>query len=104
MSLMPVKERMTAAEFLALPPKEDAAIYELVAGEVIVNDPSLLHNAVQLNLVDALRDWSKAAEGRGRLFLPADVQVDEYTVLVPDLLWYRTGRIPDVHGAPPSPL
>jgi hypothetical protein len=40
MSAVPVAERMTAAEFLQLPVPERGRPWNLVAGEVVVNESS----------------------------------------------------------------
>ena len=59
----------------------------LVEGEVIVNDPSWLHQRVQANLLYALETWVPASLGRGHVTLPIDVQLDDRNVYKPDLLW-----------------
>jgi Uma2 family endonuclease len=103
MPAMPAAPAMTAEEFLALPYQESAAIRELVAGELLVNEPTMAHNRVQRNLLEALLTWTRAADERGEVFLPADVRLDERNVFVPDLLWYRVDNVPDVHSPPPYP-
>lgn len=44
MTAVPVQQRMTADEFLAIPPGEGPRWQELVDGEVVVNEPNALHN------------------------------------------------------------
>jgi Uma2 family endonuclease len=89
MAAMTVKERMTAQEFLALPaPAKRVHHRELVDGEVVVNEPNAVHNRVQGNLYYAFRLWMGAARGRGQVYTPIDVGMDERNVFVPDLSWY----------------
>ena len=45
MPAVPVAERMTAEEFLALPEPELGWPWSLVDGEVVVNDPTVLHGS-----------------------------------------------------------
>ncbi|MDX6671108.1 MAG: hypothetical protein QOI91_1471 [Solirubrobacteraceae bacterium] len=104
MPAVPAAPTMTAEEFLALPVSETAAFRELVDGELLVNDPTLLHNEIQSQLLVALRGWTNAAPDRGRAYMPADVGLDERNVYKPDVLWYAAGRVPDVHSPPPYPL
>ncbi len=91
---MPVAERMTADEFLALPEPERGWPWNLIAGEVVVNEPTVLHGDVQGQLYFALTTWTRAAAGRGKVALPLDVQLDERNVFAPDIAWYVEGRAP----------
>jgi len=104
METMTVAERMTAADFLALPVPELGRPWNLVDGEVVVNDPAPLHQYVRDDLAGALRDWSRAAPGRGRVISPLDVKLDDRNVFVPDILWYAEGRAPARDAKPPSPM
>ena len=97
------QEMMTADEFLAQPEKRDASIRELVCGEVIVSNPTMVHNVVSMNLIRALERWIEAGNQRGRLCIPLDVGLDRHNVFVPDLSWYSTVRSPDPHAPPPYP-
>jgi Uma2 family endonuclease len=94
MTAMPVKQQMTADEFLALPESHETRWLELVEGELVMFDPDARHNIVQMNLIAALLDWTRAAEARGRVYLPLDVLLDERNVFEPDLSWYRQDRRP----------
>jgi len=104
MEAMPVAERMTAEEFLALPVTDRTRFASLVEGEVVVNDPRPLHNYVATDLAFALQTWSRARPGRGRAMIPLDVLLDRRNVFKPDILWYAEGRAPSRHAEPPSPL
>jgi len=103
MKIVTAAPTMTAAEFLALPPWPDGPRLELVEGEVVVEQPLPRHQAATLELQYALESWRRAAPGRGRVWMPLDVQVDEHNVYAPDLLWYEgeRGPVPDQR---PSPL
>ncbi len=66
MTIMPVAERMTAAKFLALPVPERGRPWNLVDGEVVVNEPTRLHAGALGALHLALGSWTqgdKAARG-----------------------------------------
>lgn len=65
MTDVPVKQRMTADEFLAQPLGEGPRWQELVEGEVVVNEPTALHNVVQKDLIVSLDTWVRAGERRG---------------------------------------
>ncbi len=94
MTAVPVAERMTAEDFLALPQSERGWPRSLVEGEVVVNEPTLLHGDVVGDLYLALTTWTGGAPGRGKATLPIDVQLDERNVFAPDVLWYAEGRAP----------
>jgi Uma2 family endonuclease len=104
MTAMTVAQRMTAEEFIAAPEPDHGRPWNLIDGEVIVNDPTVLHGRTQQRLLMALADWTGAAEGRGSVEWPADVGLDERNVFVPDLLWYAEGRAPDETDPPPYPM
>ncbi len=104
MSGMPVAEQMTADQFMALPVPARGRPWNLVDGEVVLNGPTPLHGAVQGNLFFALESWVRARAGRGRVALPLDVMLDTSNVFAPDILWYRHGRVPNIHAPPPSPM
>ena len=103
MTAMPVAQRMTAGEFLALPLREDAPREELVNGELVVSEVSPLHATVQGRIFFALESWVRAGSGRGTTLFPVDVGLDERNVYVPDVLWYPEGRAPGPE-ARPSPV
>ena len=92
MNAMTVAQRMTAQQFLAQ--EFDGVRSELVAGEVIVQEPTLIHQRVLRDLAFALHTWTLASPGRGEVTFPIDVQIDEHNVFGPDLLWYVEGRSP----------
>ncbi len=104
MKAMPVAERMTAEEFLDTPEPELGWPRNLVDGEVVMNDPTVLHGHVQKILLLALESWIRAAPGRGATAFPCDVLLDDRNVFKPDLLWYAEGRAPDVHSPRPYPM
>lgn len=62
MTAVPVAQRMTAEEFLAQPFGEGPRWQELVDGEVVVNEPTPLHNVVQKDLIVALEIWARGGE------------------------------------------
>jgi Uma2 family endonuclease len=98
---MAVAQRMTVAEFLEL---EDERRTSLVEGEVVVNEPRLLHQVVLGDLHVALTLWCRAAPRRGQVILPIDVAVDEHNCYAPDVLWYSDGRAPGRIEVRPQPL
>ena len=104
MTAVQVAERMTAKEFLALPVPQRGRPWNLVGGEVVVNQATALHSAVASNLRYALEIWARGQLGSGALHEPLAIQVDERNVYAPDILWYAEGRIPDPYDEPPYPL
>ena len=92
MTAVPVAERMTAEEYLALP--LEGRRTELIDGVIIVHEPKALHQGVLGELYVAIVSWTRAAPGRGRAWLPLDVLMDEHSVYAPDLLWYAADRGP----------
>ena len=101
MRSMQVTDRITAEEYLAY---EGERRSWLVDGVIVVHEPRLAHALLSMRLIRALDDWTRAAEERGLLTIPIDVQLDEYNVYAPDLLWYRPGRAPALDADPPYPL
>jgi len=104
MTAVPVAERMTAEQFLALPPPEYLQRRELVDGELVVNEPRPLHQRVLMNLAFALESWTRADPSRGEATLPLDVKLDERNVYAPDVLFYVGDRGPGWSEVVPSPM
>ncbi len=104
MTAMQVAERMTAQEFLAEPEPERGWPVSLVEGEVVVNDPTILHGAVQKAILLALESWIRAGSDRGLVTYPHDVQLDARNVFKPDVLWYSAVRAPAMTDRPPYPM
>jgi Uma2 family endonuclease len=104
MSAVPVAQRMTAEEFLALPDTDDLRSTELVEGELVVDPPRARHQLVAGELIYALMKWSRSGEGRGTVWHNLGVQLDERNVYQPDVLWYAPGGEPDLDARPPFPL
>jgi Uma2 family endonuclease len=104
MGAMPTTQRMTAEEYLDMPEHLQRPNTELVEGEIVVNEPTPLHQDVKQELIFALGGWSRQTPGRGRTWLPLDVLIDERNVFAPDLLWYAEGAGPTRDSSPPSPL
>jgi len=102
MTVMPVAQQMTADEYLALP--YDGRRTQLVEGEVVLNEPKLLHQRLVVRLLAALNDWVRAKSGRGEVILPLDVRIDDRNVYGPDLLWYAHGRDLARDEEPSSPV
>jgi Uma2 family endonuclease len=104
MTAMQVAQRMTAEEFMELPVPEHGRPWNLVEGEVVVNQPTWSHALVQTRLVSALDVWRQAAACRGMVIVPVDVRIDDRNVYAPDVLWYAHGRAPGWHSRPPAPM
>jgi Uma2 family endonuclease len=84
---------MTADEYFAVSVEGDRT--QLVDGVMIVNEPTLLHNAAQVGILTELVNWTKAAPGRGMASTPTDVVADEHNVFGPDVVWLSEERIPE---------
>lgn len=83
---------ITADEYYELTVEGDRT--QLIEGELVVNEPKLIHALLQRRLVVALDQWSAAGEDRGAVFPPTDLRLDDRNVYGPDLLWFRADRIP----------
>ena len=94
MAPTPVAERMTAKEYLRRPRRIDKRRVNLIDGELVVNEPSPLHEAVLFDLAFALESWGRSGSARGTVWLPLDVRLDERNVFAPDVLFYTEGRGP----------
>lgn len=101
MTAMAVATRMTAQEYLRLP--EQPFRLNLIDGEVVVSDPTRLHQAVTEVLV-ALHYWSRAGERRGSVTPAIDVLLDDDNVYGPDVLWYAHDRDPGRTEVRPQPV
>jgi Uma2 family endonuclease len=100
-------ERITAERFLELVDQGEFADrwVELVDGELVVNEPKPIHAMLQARIVTQLGIWAKGNSGRGLVFTPTDVVMDEFNVYGPDVLWVaqrpadltqRLPRVPDL--------
>jgi Uma2 family endonuclease len=101
MDAMTATAQMTATEFLALEPHDRAARRELVDGELIVSQPTWTHNSAQICIQATLWNWARAAPDRGAAGVPLAVLLDDRNVHCPDVVWYRTGRVPERGDPPP---
>ncbi len=104
MTMMPVAERMTADEFLALAPDPSIRRRQLIDGEIVVEAPLPRHQIACGIVFGELWVWTRAAPSRGLVIQPLDVKLDDANVYEPDLLWYPEGRAPGRDGGRPSPL
>jgi len=104
MNAVTAAAQMTAEEFLALPERSTATRAELIDGELVMNEPSRMHNGSQGRIFLALGNWANEAPARGWAALPLDVQIDDRNVHVPDMAWYRDGRMPDRADPAPYPV
>ena len=84
--------RMTADEYYAITVEGDRK--QLVDGEIVVNEPKLIHAALQGRLYFALQAWVSAGEARGLVSLPTDVRMDKHNVYGPDVLWFSAEHVP----------
>lgn len=104
MTAMPVAERMTAEEFLALPFERWGHPRNLVEGEVVLTFASPLHQHVIEVVQFALASWTRATPGRGWVAWGLGSRIDDHNVYGPDILWYREGRVPEPYEPPSHPV
>ncbi|MDQ3935991.1 MAG: Uma2 family endonuclease [Actinomycetota bacterium] len=96
---MATAARMTVDEYYATSVEGDRT--QLVNGELVVTDPKPIHVELRMRIAFALRTWVEAAPGRGQVFLPTDVAIDEYNVFGPDVLWFsEEHKQTDLHRYP----
>jgi len=84
-------QRMTLEQFMALPELE-IGHRELVEGEVVVCFPTFAHEQAVLNVAAEIRNWQRAAPGRGTISLPIATAAGPTSLLGPDLQWWAEGR------------
>ena len=95
---------MTAAEFLAIGEDPNGRRWQLIDGELVVNEPTWMHNEPQGTIFFALSVWARGDSKRGRVGLPLDVEMDDRNVYAPDVVWYRDARAPARGDPPPYPV
>jgi Uma2 family endonuclease len=83
---------LTADEFLARDDWPRGS--QLIAGEVVVNQPLLPHQLILGNLYAYFREWIRAEAGRGLAGLSVDLRLGPADVYAPDLWWVREERRP----------
>lgn len=85
--------RMSADEYLALGETSDR--YELIHGTVVMSPSALAnHNRVLLEIAWQLETFAKQT-GAVVVILETDVRFSGDTVYRPDVIAYRSGRLPD---------
>ena len=85
---MAVTTRLTATEYLTR--RQWPRHSQLIEGEVVLNSPSGYHQYLVGEIYALLREWTRAAPGRGRASLSVDVRVDERNAYAPDV-WWQSG-------------
>lgn len=102
---MAVAQRMTTDEFLATYTEETPGrTIQLIAGEVVVNQPKAPHQRALVELLFALKTWATAEGGGGEVILPLAVRVDDENLYAPDLLWYAKDRVGALEESGPYPM
>jgi Uma2 family endonuclease len=104
MDVVTTLAQMTTTEFLALPEDPSARRWQLIEGELVMNEPTWSHGRAQFVISSSLEVWSSSAADRGRANAPIDVKLDERNVYGPDVVWYREGRAPSRDDPPPYPV
>lgn len=87
-----VRRRMTADEFLALPP--DHGRTQLIDGEIVVNDPTTRHQAIVGRLVQVLLNWTDEHPGAGTAGIGCNWRMPNGDAVVPDAWFVRPDRLP----------
>jgi Uma2 family endonuclease len=93
---------MTADEYFAGP--EDGPRTQLIEGELVLVEPTWLHQIVCVDLTFALKTWIVAEPGRGQVSMPIDVKLNERNVYSPDVLWYAAECAPQRTDPRPYPM
>lgn len=103
MTAVTVAQRMTAEEFVEAPVPDRGRPWNLVDGEVVMNQPTVLHGRAQFNVLYALGVWTRAQQA-GMVMVPIDVRLDDLNVFAPDVLWYSEEHLFDESAPPPYPM
>lgn len=85
--------RMSAAEYLATP-EDRPQRTELINGTIVVSEPKLPHQRTQGRLYYFMQRWIDDGAGRGEVWLPADITIDDLNVFAPDVWWVSEARAP----------
>ncbi len=88
---------LTADEFLARDDWPRGS--QLIAGEVVVNQPALPHQLILGTLHARLLAWAEAEPGHGLPGLSVDLRLGPADVYAPDLWWVREERRPSPGAA-----
>lgn len=104
MGIVSVSQQMTAEDFIAAPEPGHGRPWNLVDGEVVVNEPTITHRQAQDNILFALQTWTRAAEGRGVAGSAADIGLDERNVYAPDVMWHASDHTLSADAGPPYPM
>ncbi|MDQ5832144.1 MAG: Uma2 family endonuclease [Actinomycetota bacterium] len=97
---MTTATRITAAQYYELTVESDRK--QLVDGQIVVDEPKLMHGILQARITIELGKWIERGERRGLVTLPTNVAMDEYNVYGPDVLWFREEQIPEDLNAYPE--
>ena len=89
---MVVTARLTADEFLALPPEPNR---QLIDGTIVVNDPTLRHQRIAVWLYYQLARWCDVNPGQGEAGMGFNYRIDNYNLFVPDVWWFSEARRPE---------
>jgi Uma2 family endonuclease len=83
---------LSAEEFLARDDWPRGS--QLIAGEVVVNQPALPHQLILGKIYARLLAWAEAEPGRGLPGLSVDLRLGPAVVYAPDLWWVQEERLP----------
>lgn len=87
----PISRKLTYEDYVGLP--DDGLRYELLDGELAVTpSPRTRHQHVSRELLVAIATWIKARELGAVFGAPCDVILDEFTVVVPDIVYVSQSR------------
>ncbi len=84
----PKSYKYTAEEFFALTPESNSEMYELYDGEIVaLASPSILHQRISMRISTLINNYISKQHGKCEVFAaPFDVKLDDYTVVIPDIL------------------
>ena len=92
---MAIQTRLSIDEFLRRDWPPGA---QLIDGEVIVNDPTRMHQEIAKRIIFALESWIRAGSDRGRVGFGGNWTVAPGQVFKPDVWWVRPDRALDLHA------
>ena len=92
---MAIQTRLSIEEFLRRDWPPGA---QLIDGEVIVNDPTRMHQEIAKRIFVALELWIRAGPGRGLVGFGGNWTVAPGQVFKPDTWWVPAGRPIDLYA------
>lgn len=85
------EQLVTAEEYLR---RDEERFVELIDGRIVMNEPTVWHQTLQIRIASAIHAWTEAAPRRGLALPSVNVRLDQFNVFGPDVSWISEDRRP----------